>query len=776
MHLKKRLFMKYFVSILLCVFTINIALGQGASKRLVVIEEFTSATCGPCVDADKVLKTVVNIDSGIIALKYHLNVPSPGDPFYKANPAHNDKRGSLYSIPALPAARVNGYRNVDPRDGAAMIAASKNDQSIPYPIAMKVTNTSVSGNEMKAIIEIESDIEINNFVLHAAVYAEDVKLPDLPKTLANSNGQSEFSSALLLLLPNENGTVWNSTAKEKKSVEFIYTKGTSEVWQGNSHIIAFLQNPSTLEIVQAAISLPKQPGTMVSTGITYPPTIAPTFSVIDPDQSVEVKAVISNLSASTINYTNLQIVKSARTPIDWILSVNGASPSFTLLAGQTKEFTVKLQRTATTGIGEAVLTFGEAGNSKTYISTPITIVSKESEAFLIQDNNSGSSAPFEQAISKVGVKKFIPLSTKEFIQNITRFTSLKRVLWHCADSGKIDRSESDFILGLMNRGVSFLISGHLLTNNMFFDGVSLLDTIGVSYAGFQLKNTDYTFTGINADTITDGFKEACIKRNYALFPMKFNTKAAFGTLPLLRYGNGPADTLVGVRTQKMRNRIVYFGFNPLVIQNEISRNALINKSLTWIENFTYTPQASVKASATSLAFGTLTTVDTKTNSLSVKNIGDASCTIESSEISGNDKSDFSVISKKISLNAGDSAIISVDFAPKIAGDKTAVLTITLNKGLNPIVVSLSGSFIPSSIHEMYEQLGIKLSVIGNSIEITNQYQHKYKVVLTDIHGNAIHTLDCPQGNFLINNIVNGFYVVSIMNSDTIYSIPLIITY
>lgn len=281
---------------------------------------------------------------------------------------------------------------------------------------------------------------------------------------------------------------------------------------------------------------------------------------------------------------------------------------------------------------------------------------------------------------------------------------------------------------------------------------------------------------MNADTISDGFKEDCIKRNYALFPMKFNTKTAFGTIPLLRYGNGPADTLVGVRTQKMRNRIVYFGFNPLVIQNEISRNALVNKSLTWIENFTYTPQASVKASATSLAFGTLTTVDTKTSSFSVKNIGDASCTIESAEISGNDKSDFSVISKKIPLNAGDSTIISVDFAPKIAGDKSATLTITFNKGLNPIVVSLSGNFIPSSIQEMYEQLGIKLSVIGNSIEIVNQNQHIYKVVLSDIHGNAIHTLDCPQGNLLINNIVNGFYVVSIMNSDTIYSIPLIITY
>ena len=58
---------------------------QSSPKRLVLIEEFTSATCKPCVDADKVLKVVAKLDSGIIALKYHLNIPSPGDPFYKAN-------------------------------------------------------------------------------------------------------------------------------------------------------------------------------------------------------------------------------------------------------------------------------------------------------------------------------------------------------------------------------------------------------------------------------------------------------------------------------------------------------------------------------------------------------------------------------------------------------------------------------------------------------------------------------------------------------------------
>lgn len=161
----------------------------GSPKRLVLIEEFTSATCKPCVDADKVLKVVAKLDSGIIALKYHLNIPSPGDPFYKANPTQNDARGSLYAIPALPASRVNGYRSVDPRDSLGMWNAARLDQQMPYPISMTIKQEVVSGNEMKVTVDVKSDIELKDYILHTAVYTELVKLPNIVTTLNGSNGQ-----------------------------------------------------------------------------------------------------------------------------------------------------------------------------------------------------------------------------------------------------------------------------------------------------------------------------------------------------------------------------------------------------------------------------------------------------------------------------------------------------------------------------------------------------------------------------------------------------------
>ena len=74
------------------------------------------------------------------------------------------------------------------------------------------------------------------------------------------------------------------------------------------------------------------------------------------------------------------------------------------------------------------------------------------------------------------------------MQNIEKFTSLKRFVWHCADSGRIVKAESDFMLGLGNKGISFMLSGQFTTNNMFFDKVALFDTIGVTYAVFLTIN------------------------------------------------------------------------------------------------------------------------------------------------------------------------------------------------------------------------------------------------------------------------------------------------
>ena len=738
---------------------------QGSPKRLVLIEEFTSATCKPCVDADKVLKVVAKIDSGIIALKYHLNIPSPGDPFYKANPVHNDARGALYAVPALPASRVNGHRFVDPRDSNAMWNLARLDQQIPYPIIMSVQQEVISGNEMKVTVDIESDIELKDYVLHTAVYTDLVNLPNITNTLPASNGQTEFASSMMTMLPNEQGTPWNANAKEKKSVSFTYTKGTGELWNSDVNVIVFLQNPRTLEIIQSATSVQKPIGSMISTTLSFPPTITPILEALPPQGVVTLKTAIGNASKAPITYKDLSIVKSARTPKNWTLKLTGDQSTFTLNPGEKKEITMEFQRSADPGIGEILLSFAES-SGKTYTATPITIVSKESEAFLVQDNMSGTVGAFADAIALPGAKGYIAIGTTEFMQNIDKFSSIKRFVWNCADSGRIVKAESDFMLGLANKGVSFLVTGQFTTNNMFFDKVPLFDTMGVTYAGYIIRNTPYTLNGVQGDTITNGLALSCAPRSYALYPMKLKNKNNASITPILTLStSSTGDTIGAVRVQRMTNRIVYLGLHPFAITDSAQRKTLIDRSLAWIANFEYVPMPQLTSSATSIDFGTVSSMTGNSKKFTLSNPGNTETRIASITLKGADQNAFSFQPSTIaSIPAGGSVEMTVSFSPSDAGTNTAELLISPeNETVSDITIQLSGAYVPSSIDEQEDIADIAYLSSGlialHSTFVGSEYH------IMDISGRVIHRGNINDAMFTLPSLSKGLYLLRIIPSD-----------
>lgn len=750
---------KYFILLLLCPTLLH---SQGSPKRLVLIEEFTSATCKPCVDADKVLKVVAKLDSGIIALKYHLNIPSPGDPFYKANPTHNDARGSLYAVPALPASRVNGYRSVDPRDSLGMWNAARLDQQMPYPISMTIKQEVVSGNEMKVTVDVKSDIELKDYILHTAVYTELVKLPNIVNTLTGSNGQTEFASSMMTMLPNEQGSAWNQLPNEQKTASFTYSKGSGELWNTDVNVIAFLQNPRTMEIIQAATSVSNKPGTMISTTLSFPPSIAPVFEALPPQGAISLKAVIGNASSAAITYKDVAVIKSARTPGDWKLTITGNQSTFTLNPGEKKEIGIELQRSAETGIGEVLLSFSDA-SGKQYSAIPITIVSKESEAFLIMDNVSGNVGPFADAVASSGVKKYIAMNATEFMQNIEKFTALKRFIWHCADSGRIVKAESDFMLSLADKGVSFLVAGQFITNNMFFDKTPLFDTLGLTYAGYTIRNAQYSLNGVQGDTITNGLSLACAPRSYAFYPLKIKDKSNMSITPILRLATSTTgDTIGGVRVQRLTNRIVYLGLHPFAITDSAQRRTLIDRSLVWLENFTFVPKPALTASTSMLDFGTVASSTGNSKVCTLSNPGNVETLISSIAISGTDATSFSFQPATLSkIPAGGSVNLTIGFSPSDAGMKNAELRIiSSQQGIEPITLQLKGTYVPSSINEEVES---KINVrVDDRINIVTPFESGYKVSIRDISGrlHASYRATCSEYSF--EKPISGIYVLEIV--------------
>jgi hypothetical protein len=102
---------------------------------------------------------------------------------------------------------------------------------------------------------------------------------------------------------------------------------------------------------------------------------------------------------------------------------------------------------------------------------------------------------------------------------------------------------------------------------------------------------------------------------------------------------------------------------------------------------------SVKLSATSLSYGTITHGTTKTLDLTVTNVGSSNLTI-STAISGTNPTDFAVLTTgntcTSAVVAGGSCTLPVEFKPAAAASYSATLTLTTNGDSNP-TVSLTGT-------------------------------------------------------------------------------------
>jgi hypothetical protein len=231
------------------VFTASIASAQtNTFDRISIIEEFTSATCPPCVPADPVLAAVVKLEDGVVSVRYHMNWPAPNDPFHDANVTDNQARRNFYSVNSIPTSRVNGKATVDPRNESALRTQISADAGAKAPCKITVKQ---QGGEVEVTVQTSADVM--DATLHVAVINRHVSLPDLPNTLPNSNGQDEFADAMMRMLPTAAGTPINIGGNSTETFRFPTSLGAGELWPDDeATVVAFIQkNSGNREVVQA---------------------------------------------------------------------------------------------------------------------------------------------------------------------------------------------------------------------------------------------------------------------------------------------------------------------------------------------------------------------------------------------------------------------------------------------------------------------------------------------------------------------------------------------
>ena len=172
--------------------------------RTVMLEGFTASSCGPCVSGNVNLKKVLEENGGRYALiKYQMDFPPPGDPYYTLEAK---TRSSLYGVFSIPTIHVGGS-------------------------TYKATTHQLKNS---TLLELQSEpsfmeVEVDYYVEGKTVYAKAKVIPTeaildgnaklfmaiLEKKTYNNtgtNGETEFDNVMKKFMPDVNGIALDNTS------------------------------------------------------------------------------------------------------------------------------------------------------------------------------------------------------------------------------------------------------------------------------------------------------------------------------------------------------------------------------------------------------------------------------------------------------------------------------------------------------------------------------------------------------------------------------------
>ena len=244
--------MKKFLSLLTLSLIIGIGVINAQNQRTVVLECFTSTTCGPCASANPALDNLINNNADkLIAIKYHVNWPSAGDPMNLHNPGDVSSKVSFYSINAVPYSVGDGTWV---GNSSSVSQAMVNQwAAVDSPIDMRMTYYFNAAQDTMFVVVMgraSSAINSNSLKLNISVIEKTMEYASAP----GSNGERIFHNVMKKLLPSAAGT---SIAAMEAGDYFAYKYSWALANVMNVSeltAVAWLQDGTTKQMIQGCKS------------------------------------------------------------------------------------------------------------------------------------------------------------------------------------------------------------------------------------------------------------------------------------------------------------------------------------------------------------------------------------------------------------------------------------------------------------------------------------------------------------------------------------------
>lgn len=220
--------------------------------RVVLFEEGTNASCGPCAANNPILKAFLDAHpTETTAIKYHASWPGY-DPMYQANPTQNTERIVNYyhmNQTGVPYCNADGViQDIWPFSNTNFTNALNTRLAILTPVTINVNDERIAGDSIRSTITLNllSNLPSGDYKLRVMALERVVIYTSPP----GSNGETHFEHVFRRAYPNTTGVSIQTTAG---TFQYIYTYKRESAWIDTSvYTIAFVQNDVNKEVMNVA--------------------------------------------------------------------------------------------------------------------------------------------------------------------------------------------------------------------------------------------------------------------------------------------------------------------------------------------------------------------------------------------------------------------------------------------------------------------------------------------------------------------------------------------
>jgi len=725
----KRRLTQLMLSLTIIALCLTIASNQASAERKILLEQYTGAWCGWCVDGSLVMDSLLQAyPDDLIGVKIH-----QGDPMALADIAMLQ---GFVGVTGFPNGTIDReFFNIG---GSAVIALSRGSWRQALEALIDVKEEKVTVSCQWHIDYIREKIVAKLHTEFLAQMTDDVRL-NVYVCEDSVTGGSDYdqANAYAKRMGQEYHPYYNEPAIISGYIHEKVVRAMAGGIQGEKGplpggILAGNEYDHTFEIdidpmwdlskVYLLGVVQKAPTeaslTRMIYNTCYSERMDPSTTITSNDMQVAVRKedakysrefTIKNISDEDLTYM-IDVQNSDRTPDGWETEVTlpgivlggkkdqPLADEITIEAGKSVKVSLAMTPKMNIGIGDAYISVSEKDNPDAITNaSKLTLVSGEIESFEILDDDQNGLHSISEEVKATGREQYYPLSSRIFLdlyQDLKTNKQIKYLIWNTGNGGGLAYNEADKLSSLLSDNIGLLITGALAVPmlKMNYPSNLLLSMIGLDWNAEtdQIQNvTDFTLKGINDDPITDGMTIPNCSRDAGqtyylqeLRPLDTEiTKQMLEIQNFYRY--------LGFRTQTLEYRIAVFSFNFPVLTDVVKRRDLLDKTLTWLEEMGDMPKALINKSK--INFGRIEINKQVQEEIEIENIGGSDLVIEDIYMDWNDDMAYSINKNAPqTIAAGEKLRLTVTFIPPFAGTFKAFLNIKHNAKAYAEAIALEG--------------------------------------------------------------------------------------